>query len=100
MALTEALSDNPSEAAGRLTTFMAKGRLADRSAADLAMFLQVALILGDTNAVRLIAQELKPVAGDAGVLGDQPAWLVTWEMHRHSLVTLRRRAGTTSRRWT
>ena len=70
MALTEALSDNPSEAAGRLTTFMAKGRLADRSAADLAMFLQVALILGDTDAVRLIAQELKPVAGDAGVLGD------------------------------
>jgi hypothetical protein len=70
MALTEALSDRPSEAAVRLKAFLAKGSLADRSAADLVMFLQVALILGDTASVRLIADELVPVAGDALVLGD------------------------------
>ena len=100
MALTEALSDNPSEAAGRLTTFMAKGRLADRSAADLAMFLQVALILGDTNAVRLIAQELKPVAGDVGVLGD--ATCVARHLGDASafLGDVETARGTTSRRWT
>src|SRR5207253_1457059 len=57
VALLESASGQTSEAASLLTEFLSSGRLADASAADLTIFLQVALRLRHLEAVERISVE-------------------------------------------